>query len=289
MWRTFIKLYIVMKEKFKFLSLFYIWMLIGIPLVEIAKLLNVDVKVSFNSALLNFISEIIMFTLCFIFYHETFKKDFKEVKKNKSYLKDIIKLYVGELVVSISASIVIINLANMFGLSIATSSENNMLAQKLLKSAPIFMSVGIAIIGPVYEEGIMRLGLKKGIKNKGVFAIVSGFIFGIIHVVDNLFIILTLPILGFLLDEIMNIKDKKKYLLSATSIIAYIGIILGVYFGIHHNLNGIIDSKNIIYGISYVSIGTYFAVVYLKKNNIFYTIGTHMLVNTIATIFLFFI
>jgi len=278
-----------MKEKFKFLSLFYIWMLIGIPLVEIAKLLNVDVKVSFNSALLNFISEIIMFTLCFIFYHETFKKDFKEVKKNKSYLKDIIKLYVGELVVSISASIVIINLANMFGLSIATSSENNMLAQKLLKSAPIFMSVGIAIIGPVYEEGIMRLGLKKGIKNKGVFAIVSGFIFGIIHVVDNLFIILTLPILGFLLDEIMNIKDKKKYLLSATSIIAYIGIILGVYFGIHHNLNGIIDSKNIIYGISYVSIGTYFAVVYLKKNNIFYTIGTHMLVNTIATIFLFFI
>ena len=49
-----------MKDKIKFLSLFYIWMLIGIPLVEIAKLLNVDVKISFNSALLNFISEIII-------------------------------------------------------------------------------------------------------------------------------------------------------------------------------------------------------------------------------------
>ena len=278
-----------MKDKIKFLSIFYIWMLIGIPLVEIAKLLNVDVKNSFNGACLNFVSEVIMFTLCFILYHKSIKEDFKEVKKNKNYFKDIFKLYIGELVVSISASIVIVSIANTFGLSITTGSENNILAQKLLKSAPVLMCMGIAIIGPFYEEGIMRLGLKKGIKNKGVFAIVSGFIFGIIHVVDNLFIILTLPILGFLLDKCMDIKDKKKYLLSATSIITYIGIILGVYYGIHHSLNGIIDTKNIIYGISYVGIGTYFAIVYLKKNNIFYTIGTHMLVNTIATIFLFFI
>ncbi len=278
-----------MKDKIKFLSIFYVWMLIGIPLVYFSKLLNVDVKNSFNSALLNFISEIIMFIICFILYHNSLKEDFKEVKKNKNYFKDIIKLYIGEVVVSISASIVIVSLANSLGISITTSSENNMLAQKLLKSAPIVMCMGIAIIGPFYEEGIMRLGLKKGIKNKGVFAIVSGFIFGIIHVVDNLFILLTLPILGFLLDKCMDIKDKKKYLLSATSIIAYIGIVLGVYYVVHHSLNGIIDVKNLIYGISYVSIGTYFAIVYLKKNNIFYTIGTHMLVNTIATIFLFFI
>ncbi len=278
-----------MKDKIKFLSIYYVWLLIGIPLVYFAKLLNVDVKNSFNSAILNFISEVIMFTICFIIYRESFKKDIKEVKKDKNYFKEIIKFYIGELVVSISASIAIVSIANMVGLTITTGSENNMLAQKLLKSAPIFMCMGIAIVGPFYEEGIMRLGLKKGIKNKGVFAIVSGFIFGIMHVVDNLFILLTLPILGFLLDKCMNIKDKKKYLLSATSIITYIGIILGVYFLKYHSINGIIDPKDMIYGISYVSVGTYFAIVYLKKKNIFYTIGTHMLVNTIATIFLFFI
>ena len=164
-----------------------------------------------------------------------------------------------------------------------------MIAQKLLKSAPIFMCMGVAIIGPFYEEGIMRLGLKKGIKNKGVFAIVSGFIFGIMHVVDNLFIVLTLPLLGFLLDYIMEKKNKYKYLISATSIVTYVCLILGGYYLIHHNISSLISVSELIYSITYISIGVYFAITYLKKKNIFYTIGTHMLVNTIATIFLFFI
>ena len=277
-----------MKDRLKFLSIYYTWMLIGIPLGLIFKSLNIDVNSNFNLAILNFVSELIIFTILFIIYRKDFVKDFKEIKKTKGYIKEVLKIYVGELVVAISAGIVMVSLAEIAGVELL-GSDNNNLAGNLLKSAPIFMAMGIVFLGPVYEEGIMRLGLRKGIKNKGVFAIVSGFIFGIMHVVDNLFIVLTLPLLGFLLDYIMEKKKKNKYLISATSIVTYVCLILGGYYLIHHNINSLISISELIYSITYISIGVYFAIIYLKKKNIFYTIGTHMLVNTIATIFLFFI
>jgi membrane protease YdiL (CAAX protease family) len=231
-----------------------------------------------------------MFLICISLYHKEFKKDFKNLKKDKDFIKEIFKLYIGEVVVSICAGIVIFSIAPLVGGIDLTGSENNKLVASLLKSAPVFMIMGTVFMGPIYEEGIMRLGLKKGIKNKGVFAIVSGFIFGIMHVVDNIIFIFTLPLLGFLLDYIWENKDRlKRYLLSMTSIITYICLILVIYYFRYNSLTSIVDVKNLLYGISYVAVGTYFAIIYVKKNNIFYSIGTHMVVNTIATIFLFFI
>jgi membrane protease YdiL (CAAX protease family) len=231
-----------------------------------------------------------MFLICINLYHKEFKKDFKNLKKDKDFIKEIFKLYIGEVVVSICAGIVIFSIAPLVGGIDLTGSENNKLVASLLKSAPVFMIMGTVFMGPIYEEGIMRLGLKKGIKNKGVFAIVSGFIFGIMHVVDNRIFIFTLPLLGFLLDYIWENKDRlKRYLLSAASIITYICLILVIYYFRYNSLTSIVDVKNLLYGISYVAVGTYFATIYVKKNNIFYSIGTHMVVNTIATIFLFFI
>ena len=154
-----------MKDRLKFLSIYYTWMLIGIPLGLIFKSLNIDVNSNFNLAILNFVSELIIFTILFIIYRKDFVKDFKEIKKTKGYIKEVLKIYVGELVVAISAGIVMVSLAKIAGVELL-GSDNNNLAGNLLKSAPIFMAMGIVFLGPVYEEGIMRLGLRKGIKNK---------------------------------------------------------------------------------------------------------------------------
>ena len=62
-------------------------------------------------------------------------------------------------------------------------------------------------------------------------------------------------------------KLNNRGLATSFILLIFLLIILGVYYLMHHSLNGIIDVNNLIYGISYVGIGTYFAVVYLKKNN----------------------
>lgn len=276
-----------MKNKIKFLSIYYLWMLLGVPLVLICNLLNIDLTIKYNYSLLNFVSEIIMFSVCILIYRNTYKDDLKNLGSKKKFLKEVLKCYGGVLVVSICSSIVAYSIADTFGITLS-SSENNLNVQSILKSAPAFMFMGVVFMGPFYEEGIMRLGLKKGIKNKGVFAIVSGFIFGIMHVVDNLLIIVTLPILGFLLDLIFNLKDKKKYLLSAASIITYVLIIFGILYIFKYDFTKLCSINDLILSISYISMGVYFACLYNKYENIYYSTCTHMIVNTIASIFLFF-
>ena len=276
-----------MKEKLKFIGIFYFWILVGIPISLLCKYLNIDLSIKYNYSLLNFVCEVIIFCVCILLYRKTFKEDFKEIKGKKNFFKEVLKCYGGVLVVSISSSIVAYSIADTLGVKL-NSSENNLVVQSILKSAPAFMFMGVVILGPIYEEGIMRLGLKKGIKNKGVFAIVSGFIFGIIHVVDNLLIILTLPILGFLLDYIFNLKDKRKYLLSTASIITYILLIFGCLFIFKYDFSNLCSINDLILSITYISTGIYFACVYNKYNNIFYSIGTHMIVNTLASLILFF-
>jgi membrane protease YdiL (CAAX protease family) len=131
----------------------------------------------------------------------------------------------------------------------------------------------------------MRLGLEKGLKNKKVFAVFSGLIFGIIHVVDSLIVIFVLPLIGLLIDYIINLKKSKLFTTTCIiTVLLFVGISVCVYLNYVH-----IDIKEAIYSISYISMGVYFALMYLKYKNIFYTIIPHMIVNTIATIFLFFI
>ena len=278
----------MMKDRLKFLIVFYVWMFISIPLALIFKIFNIDTSNYFTIALAQFIIEVLMTTFVLCFYSKTIKKDFKEAIKTKGFIGEVLKLYVGVLVVSISSSIVMNSIADILHISLLDGSENNKLVQLLLKSAPTFMVIGTIFLAPFYEEGIMRLGLKKGIKNKKVFAIISGFIFGIIHVVDNPYVYVSLPLLAFTLDYIWSSKHKKKYMLSTICVINYLVLNLSLTYLTFNKLAFFANVNDMIYSILYVSIGIYFAIIYLKKQNIFYSICTHMIVNTLATIVLFF-
>ena len=276
-----------MKDKIKFLFIFYIWLFASIPVSILLKYLNVDTNDYFTLSVAEVIFELFMAFLVLVFYSKTIKKDFKEILKNKGYLKEILKLYVGAMVISISSSIVMNGIADILNVSLLDGSDNNRVVQLLLKSAPVYMVIGTIILAPFYEEGIMRLGLKKGIKNKRVFAIFSGFIFGIIHVVDNPYVYVSLPLLVFAIDYIWE-KRKNKCLLSTICVALFVGLNIGLTLLTYGELMFFSGVSDMIYSILYVSMGIYFAIIYLRKQNIFYSMGTHMIVNTIATIVLFF-
>ena len=52
----------------------------------------------------------------------------------------------------------------------------------MTKSSPILMLISTVLLAPFAEEGIFRLGLKKVIKNKYIFMVISGLLFGFMHV-----------------------------------------------------------------------------------------------------------
>ena len=275
-----------MKDKYKFIGLFYLWMFIGIPVSLIWKFLGMNTDSTLSKVIINVLCESLIFLGSFIVYRKEVIKDFKEFVKTKKVFSEIVKIYIGVLVVNISASIIMNGLADIVNVNL-TGSDNNNLVQKYLLRAPILMAMGIVLIGPFYEEVIMRLGLEKGIKNKKVFAVFSGLIFGIIHVVDSIFILTMLPLIGLLIDYIFSLNKSKLFTTTCIiTVLSFVSVSIVVYLSY---LNISVDIKEAIYSISYIAMGGYFALMYLKYNNIFYTIVPHMIVNTIATIFLFFI
>ena len=62
------------------------------------------------------------------------------------------------------------------------SSENQEAIISLLKSFPISMFIASVFLAPFTEEIIFRLGIKKIFKSNLGFIIVSGFLFGLMHI-----------------------------------------------------------------------------------------------------------
>ena len=104
----------------------------------------------------------------------------KSLKKIK--LKDYepyIKYYILAIFLMAVSNILI----NLFTPEIA---GNEQIVRSTLKKAPIYMFFSASIFAPFTEEMVFRESLKNIIKNKTVFIIASGLIFGGLHVIGNI-------------------------------------------------------------------------------------------------------
>ena len=274
---------------FRFYLLFLIWVVSGDVLRIVLKIINVDTTKIHNLAIAEFVLSLVVFLIGFIIYKKEIKKDYKVLDKKKIFI-EALRLMVCAYMVEIISGIVVMFIFSIIGVE-ATGSINNNVAIKLLKSAPVLIGVGTVLLAPAYEEIIMRLGLNTIFKNKKVFIAVSGIIFGVMHVIDFKVVILTLPILGIIIDRISMSKKKNKLLLNIACVTTYLFImfiIITLMSGGINNALIALNLKNFIYVIEYGSVGVYFAYVYDKYKNVFYTIIPHALINFIATIILSF-
>ena len=62
------------------------------------------------------------------------------------------------------------------------NSENQSIIILLTKEAPLLMLISSAFLAPIVEEIIFRLSLRKVIDNKYLYIVISGTIFGLMHI-----------------------------------------------------------------------------------------------------------
>ena len=172
------------KNIFKLIISFVLFFNLSLVIACIFKLVGINYS-DFNYidyACLNTFIELIMFVVVILFYKKYLKKDLVLFKLNKKdYIKKIISYFLIFLVVKYGVALFSSLLLVMLGSDLVTS-ENQETVVTLAKTLPFMMMISTSLLAPFVEEGIFRLGIKKVINNKYLFILVSGLIFGFMHI-----------------------------------------------------------------------------------------------------------
>ena len=172
------------KNIFKLIISFVLFFNLSLVIAYIFKLVGINYS-DFNYidyACLNTFIELIMFVVVLLFYKKYLKKDLVLFKLNKKdYIKKIISYFLIFLVVKYGVALFSSLLLVMLGSDLVTS-ENQEAVVTLAKKFPFMMMISTSLLAPFVEEGIFRLGIRKVINNKYLFILVSGLIFGFMHI-----------------------------------------------------------------------------------------------------------
>ena len=130
----------------------------------------------------NFYSIALEITMLVIIYY-TFEKEIKlaikDIKKNhQEYFDKYFKTYLVGITIMILSNILI----NKLGGGI---SENESAIREEFKLYPIFTYISAVFLAPLLEESIFRLSFRAMIKNNYFYIIISGLIFGSLHLIGT--------------------------------------------------------------------------------------------------------
>ena len=120
---------------------------------------------------------IILITIFALIYKKDIKSEWKNFTNKIGKNFDTAFKYYG---IGLAAMIVF-NIFINFVLRLG-QSQNESAVQDMIKTSPILMIVFAGILAPIIEEIVFRKSLKNVFKNKWMFVIISGFIFGLLHV-----------------------------------------------------------------------------------------------------------
>lgn len=146
-------------------------------------LFNIDVKTCGNLIFncLRLFSNLITALILFILYRKDLIKDFTDFKKNFGKYTDIgIKYWmVGFILMMIINSIIV-----FFFLGSTATNESGV--REIIFSTPFIAFIMTCILAPFIEEVIFRKAFKDVLKNKWLFILMSGIVFGSLHVIGSI-------------------------------------------------------------------------------------------------------
>ncbi len=117
----------------------------------------------------------------FLIFKKQIIKDFKEFKKNyKKYISIAFSYWIKGFFIMIVSNY-ILNIILKTGQSV-----NEMENIALIKGNILVHSLTVILIAPFLEELIFRMSFNKMTKNKHIFALITGAIFGSIHIITSL-------------------------------------------------------------------------------------------------------
>ena len=284
------------KALLKILLAIVVFFYTSIPVLVILRTIGMNITSANYKSLVvfDFISSFIVAILISFIYFDLLKEDLKKIKEkcdNKfvNYLKNIIIGFLCLLAVKYINAIVVTVISTILGFEISTS-DNQAVIEKMVNNLPLLITLSASFFAPVSEEVLFRGGIRKLMNNKGVFITVSGLIFGLMHVTDNIVFILEILFMGMIVNYILNNKSNDRLVKLSVMAIVLLLILSGViYYFEFGNLITKITSLNIneiINSISYIAMGMYLAYIYAKENNIYINIGVHSLNNILSMIVL---
>lgn len=155
------------------------------------------------------IVELIVIISIIILYKDYIIESFNDFKKNKNFfLKKYIKYW---FIILIGTGIlnIIINSINSNGIA-----GNEEAVREMMNQYPIYTWITGVLLAPIIEELSFRLSFKSIFKNKWVFIIMSGLVFGIFHLygsvssVYDLLYIFPYSLPGFIFAYILYDSDN---------------------------------------------------------------------------------
>lgn len=119
----------------------------------------------------------ILFVLFLLFlYRDTLKSVFRDFWDNKKqYIKTIFATYGLALVCYLAINALIVGLLKV-------QMPNNVLQQRLLDAAPIYLAISMLICTPVIEEVAFRKSFGVLIENKWAYIVLSGLLYGVFYI-----------------------------------------------------------------------------------------------------------
>lgn len=124
--------------------------------------------------------EIVMLAIIYLILKDKIDAALIDIKKNhREYFSKYFKYWVIALMI-MSGSNILISLIN--GGQIAGNEET---VRSMFSETPVYMFVSAVFIAPLTEEFIFRQGIRNIFSNNKAFIIVSGLIFGGLHVVSS--------------------------------------------------------------------------------------------------------
>ena len=162
-----------------FLLFNYSWLFQLIP-VYIFNIGLDNISGSTNVLLSAFSSCIMVFILFFI-YRKSIREEAKHFFKNfwDCFDVGIVSWTVG-LVIMVASNILI---STLFDAGVAGNEQS---VQSMIASLPWIMVINAGILAPIVEEIVFRKSYEPLIKNKIIYVLISGFIFGLAHVTGNI-------------------------------------------------------------------------------------------------------
>ena len=167
------------KSTLKLIGIFALFLFSSILQIPIIKLLNYDIDnlTTNQNLIVTACSDIILLIILVSIYYKSLKKDFKNLKGNLyKYLEEGVKYWIIGLIVMMVSNVLI----SLLTTAEATNEES---VQEFIHASKYFSIITVGIIGPIIEELVFRKAFREAIKNDMSFILISGLIFGGLHVI----------------------------------------------------------------------------------------------------------
>lgn len=161
----------------------FIYMTISLFGGDILTILGINVSaMSTNTKIIySLILDLIILISILVIFRKDLKENWNDFKiNNQKYFNKYFKYWLIGVGVMATSNLVITMITS------STSSNNQEAIMQIFKINPIYMFVSAVIIAPLTEELVFRLSFRNIIKSNFLFILMSGLIFGSMHVVMSL-------------------------------------------------------------------------------------------------------